>query len=542
MISIKSSGYKLFQAMILSSLCVSAMAQMSTNIVGPSKAMALGNAVTADTPGVFAIQYNPAGLAKLDGRQFQLNVANVYMDIDADFIAPPDYNIFGIDGLEIDPTTGKQRDPVANSHSHTNRVAVYLPGFGIQGLPAGPGVLPTMGFSIKPPGSKLTFGNAFYIPMPVGFVRKKNDPGRYQGAAAAMQRVTYLSPTVAYEINDEWSVGAGVQFSHQSVAADQWMRAPNMLLGVAEILQDAFNCESGNEPLAPFIALCGGNVGPWDDVGAMSLDLQETLSPTYSLGVMWEPTDWFSWGASYYSHSDMKLKGTFELNYTKDWSGFWQSFNSSIIGAISAAILSLPSGAPREAGNVSMNLTYPQHFKSGISLKVHPKLTMNVDVGYYDWSTFDALNLKFDRNLEFLGAARILSPDNATNNSLKLPLNWTDEWNVGIGLIHHVTPRLDLRFGADIRDSITPDDQRSLLGVFGDAIMWGAGFGYQWDRDTVLDAHISYMQSIEQIPANGSCNLNCDNLTNIIYNPYAGLDVKTSVRFASLGFSFTTKF
>ena len=518
------------------------MGQMSTNIIGPSKAMALGNAVTADTPGVFAIQYNPAGLAKLDGRQFQLNIANVYMDIDADFIAPPDYNIFGIDGLEIDPNTGQQRDPVANTHSHTNRVALYLPGHGIQGLPAGPGVLPTLGFSIKQPGSKLTFGNAFYIPMPVGFVRKWDDPGRYMPQATTMQRVTYLSPTVAYEINDEWSVGAGVQFSHQAVAADQWMRAPNMLLGVAEILQDAFNCQSGNEPLAPFIALCGGNVGPWDDIGAMSLDLQETLSPTYSLGVMWEPTDWFSWGASYYSHSDMKLKGTFELNYTDNWSGFWQSFNSSIIGAISAAILSLPSGAPREAGNVSMNLTYPQHFKSGISLKVHPKLSVNLDVGYYDWSTFDALNLQFDRNLEFLGAAKILSPDNATSNTLRLPLNWTDEWNVGIGLIHHVTPRLDLRLGADIRDSITPDDQRSLLGIFGDTIMWGAGFGYQWDRDTVLDAHISYMQSVEYIPANGSCNLNCDNLTNIIYNPYAGLDVKTSVRFASLGFSFTTKF
>ena len=517
------------------------MGQMSTNILGPSKAAALGNAVTADTPGIFAIQYNPAGLAKLDGRQFQLNVANAYMDIDADFIAPPDYNIFGIYGLDLDEN-GQQKDPVANSHSHTNRVAVYLPGHGIQGLPAGPGVLPTMGFSVKPPGSKLTFGNAFYIPMPVGFVRKKDDPGRYMGAAAAMMRITYLSPTVAYEINDEWSVGAGVQFSHQALAADQWMRAPNMLLGVAEILQDAFNCESGNEPLAPFIALCGGNVGPWDDIGAMSLDLQETLSPTYSLGVMWEPTDWFSWGASYYSHSDMKLKGTFELNYTENWSGFWQSFNGSIIGAISAAILSLPSGAPREAGNVSMNLTYPQHFKTGVSLKVHPKFTMNVDVGYYDWSTFDALNLQFDRNLEFLGAAKILSPDNATSNTLSLPLGWTDEWNVGIGLIHHVTPRLDLRLGADIRDSITPDDQRSLLGIFGDAIMWGAGFGYQWDRDTTLDAHISYMQSIEYIPANGSCNLNCDNLTNIIYNPYAGLDVKTSVRFASLGFSFTTKF
>ncbi|MFD2230514.1 OmpP1/FadL family transporter [Alkalimarinus sediminis] len=542
MISVRRKSCKLLQAIALVSLGAPAMAQMTTNILGPSKAVALGNAVTADTPGVFAIQYNPAGLTKLKGRQFQFNLMNAYMDVDADFIAPPGYEIFGIDGLATDPVTGQQKDWVANNHSHTNTLAVYLPGHGIQQLPKGPGVLPTMGFSINSPGSKFTFGNAFYIPMPVGFYRKESDPGKYMPKATAMQRVTYLSPTVGYEINDEWSVGAGIQFSHQAVAADQWMRAPNMLLGVAEILQDAFNCESGNEPLAPFIALCGGNVGPWDDVGAMSLDLQETLSPTYSLGVLWEPNDWFSWGASYYSEADMHLKGTFELNYTKDWSGFWQGLNGSIIGAISAAILGLPSGAPREAGNVSMRLTYPQHFKSGMSLKVHPKLTVNADVGYYDWSTFKALNLQFDRNLEFLGAAKILSPDNATSNTLSLPLNWTDEWNIGIGLEHHVTSRLDLRVGAEIRDSITPDDQRSLIGVFGDSILWGAGLGYQWDKDSVVDFHISYLQSIEYIPANGSCNLNCDNLTNIIYNPYAGLDVKTSVRFASLGFSFRTKF
>jgi len=517
------------------------MGQLTTNMTGPSKAMALGSAVTADTPGVFAIQYNPAGLARLEGRQFQLNVLNAYMDIDADFIAPPDYNIFGIDGLALDKD-GNQKDPVANQHSHTNQLAIYIPGYGLQGMPPGPGVLPTMGISIKPPGSKFTFGNAFYIPMAGGYKRQRGDPGRYMPQSQAMQRVTYLSPTVAYEINDEWSVGAGVQFSHQAIAVDQWMRAPNMLLGVAEILQDAFNCESGNEPLAPFIALCGGNVGPWDDIGALSLDITESLSPTYSLGVMWEPTDWFAWGASYYSHADMKLKGTFELNYTENWSGFWQSFNGSIIGAISAAILSLPSGAPREAGNVSSDLTYPQHFKTGISLKVHPKLTMNVDVGYYDWSTFDALTLKFDRNLEFLGAAKILSPDNATSNTLRMPLGMTEQWNLGVGLIHHVTPRLDLRLGADMRDSAIPDDQRNIMAPFGDTITWGAGFGYQWDRDTILDAHITYMQSIEYIEANGSCNLNCDNLTNIIYNPYAGLDVKTSLRFASLGFSFQTKF
>ncbi len=537
-----SNALRLAGTLVAGLLAGSVQAQMTQNLTIHPKALALGNAVTADPPGIMAVHYNPAGLTKLEGRQFEVNLMGIYMDIDADFTAPKGYEIFGIDGLETDPLTGEQRDPIANSHSHTNNVALYVPGYGIQKLPKGPALAPSAGISVQSPGSKLTFANAFYMPMAAGYYREKEDPGRYQPKATALQRTTYLAPTVGYEINDEWSVGAGVQISHMGVAADQYMRAPNMLLGVAEVLQDAFNCETGDEPLAPWLALCGGNVGPWDDIGALSIDVQETVSPNYSLGVMWEPTDWFRWGASYTSEADMNMKGSFAIEYTEDWSGFWQSVNSSIIGAVGSAILSLPSGAPRESGNVSLNLTYPQHFQTGISVDVHPKLTLNADVGWTDFSEWDALNFQFDRNLEFLNAARILSPDNATPNSLRLPLGFKDQWTWGFGMEYHASSRLDLRAGLEIRDSVIPDDQRQVMAPFGDTKLYSVGLGYRWDRDTQIDMNLSYLHSVEEIPANSSCNVNCTGITNIIYNPYAGLDVKTSLRVVMAGLSFRTRF
>lgn len=537
-----SHTFRILTAMLVTLLSGGVQAQLAQNLSISPKALALGNAVTADPPGIMAIHYNPAGLTKLDGRQLEVNLMSVYLDVDADFMAPPGYNIFGIDGLETDPLTGNQRDPVANQHSHTNTVALYVPGKGIQRLPPGPAIAPSAAISIHSPGSKLTFANAFYLPMAAGFVRDTNDPARYQPQATALQRTTYLSPTVAYKINDEWSIGAGIHLSHMGIAADQYMRAPNLLLGVAEVLQDAFNCESGDEPLAPWIALCGGNVGPWDDIGALSIDVQQSLSPTYAFGVMWEPTDWFSWGASYTSEADMNLKGKFAIEYTDDWSGFWQSVNSSIIGAIGSAILSLPSGVPREAGNVSMDLVYPQHFQTGISVDVLPKLTLNADVGWTDYKQWDAFKFRFDRNLEFLNAAKILSPENATANSLRLPLGFTDQWNWAFGAEFHASSRLDLRAGVEIRDSVIPDDQRSVLAPFGGANLYSVGMGYRWDKDTVVDMNLSYLHSIEHIPANTSCNVNCDNITNIIYNPYAGLDIRTSLQVVMAGLSFRTKF
>lgn len=539
---ITSHKKRILAALVATTISCGTQAQLAQNLTIHPKALALGNAVTADPPGIMAIHYNPAGLTRLDDRQLEVNLQSVYLDIDADFHAPDGYEIFGIDGLETDPLTGKQRDPVANSHSHTNNLAVYVPGYGILRLPPGPGLLPSAGISINPPGSKLTFGNAFYLPLAAGFYRDKDDPARYQPQATALQRTTYLAPTVGYEINDEWSIGAGIHLSHMGIAADQYMRAPNMLLGVAEVLQDAFNCQNGDEPLAPWLALCGGNVGPWDDIGALNINVQETLSPTYTLGVMWEPTEWFTWGASYSSEADMNMKGTFEIQYTDDWSGFWQSVNGSVLGAIGSAILSLPSGAPREAGNVSMDLVYPQHFQTGISVDVHPKLTLNADIGWTDYKQWDAFVFRFDRNLEFLNAARILSPDNATSNTLRLPLGFKDQWNWAFGMEFHASTRLDLRAGVEIRDSVIPDDQRQVMAPFGGANLYSVGMGYKWDKDTEIDMNLSYLHSVESIPADTSCNLNCDNISNIIYNPYAGLDVKTSLRVVMAGLSFRTKF
>ncbi|WP_254774164.1 outer membrane protein transport protein [Marinobacter sp. AC-23] len=93
---------QLLAAMVATTLSCGAQAQLAQNLTIHPKALALGNAVTADPPGIMAIHYNPAGLTKLEGRQFEVNLMSIYLDIDADFTAPEGYEIFGIDGLEID--------------------------------------------------------------------------------------------------------------------------------------------------------------------------------------------------------------------------------------------------------------------------------------------------------------------------------------------------------------------------------------------------------------------------------------------------------
>src|SRR5690606_2848403 len=69
-----------------------ATAQLIQNMFIDTKAMSLGNAVTADPTGIMDIHFNPAGLTKLEGRQIQIQLMNIMLSAEANFSLPEDYD------------------------------------------------------------------------------------------------------------------------------------------------------------------------------------------------------------------------------------------------------------------------------------------------------------------------------------------------------------------------------------------------------------------------------------------------------------------
>ena len=59
----------LVTAIILSGCSGAAFAQLGQNLSVDIRSLTMGNAVTADPPGISAIHFNPAGLTKLKGLQ-----------------------------------------------------------------------------------------------------------------------------------------------------------------------------------------------------------------------------------------------------------------------------------------------------------------------------------------------------------------------------------------------------------------------------------------------------------------------------------------
>ena len=528
-------------------------AQLATNISIDLRALSLGNAVTADPPSISAVHYNPAGLARLDGRRVDYQFLSAIFTMESEFSAPPGFGVFGYSDDPVvcrdAPRDGNDRcSDFKKSKSSIEGVSLYIPIMDeVIDMPPGPMLAPMLAFSFNKPGSKFTFANAMYAPMVAGFYRADDDPGNFLGKRVALERITLLSPSVGYKVTDELSVRLSVRLSYQAIALETDFRAPNELLGMMRIIDEEicppFKDESNIVIDLFLFGFCNAQqgIGPFDNLASLKMTMEERLSPTYNIGILWEPNDRFAWGMVYQSQAKMNLKGKYEITYGQGVQDVFGGIGKSPTGQILLAILGLPSYVPEtESGIISMNLIYPAHFQTGIKYKVLPNWQINFDIGWTDYAEWDAFSLTFDRTPAVLKLARLLATG-TTLTSMSLPLMYQSPWSWGIGTEYSWNERLKFRAGYEPRKSAIPDDRRSSLVPINNAELFGGGIGYQFDKDTEIDLTAAYLRSKDSIPANTSCNVNCTGINNTVYNPYAGLDVKTKADIIIMGIAYRTR-
>lgn len=545
----------LVSAIILTGCSSAAFAQLGTNLSVDVRALAMGNAVTADPPGISAIHYNPAALTKIEGLQTDVQGIIANFDIQREFSVPAGYNVFGYsddpmvcnDGPEV--AADLCTDFKGTVSGDVEYASLYVPGLKkMVDLGAGmPLAAPTAGIAYNPPGSKATFATAIYAPLIAGFGAENGNPGNYMGQQVALERITYLSPTMAYQVNDELSIGGGIGMSYQAVALKTDLRFPNELIGMLRMIDEVvctpFKENSDIITDILLLGMCNAEEGmnPFGKFGQMQLALEQSLSPSFNLGVLWEPTEDFSFGLVYQSAAKMRLKGKYHIDNAKSSQEMIKGLMSSPTGQILAAILGFPSAVPAsESGLVSMDFEYPAHMQAGIKYKIMPDLQVNFDVGWTDYKAWDKFRFEFDRSISALKIAKLLSSD-ISDNSLALPLGFESPWNFGIGIEYSATDRLKLRAGYEPRTSSIPDNKRNTMVPINGAQLFGMGVGYRFDADTDLDLSIGFLRSKDSIPANTSSLANQTGVNNVLLNPYAGLNVKTDTKVTILGLNYRTR-
>ena len=542
-------------AIILSGCSSLSFAQLGTNLSVDIRSLSMGNAVTADPPGISAIHFNPAALTKIEGLQTDVQGILANFDVKREFSVPQGFNVFGYSDDPLVCNDGPEvaadicTDFKGTVNGDVEYVSLYVPilkkmvDLG-EGLPM---VAPTAGIAYKPPGSKTTFATAIYAPLVAGFGSENGNAGNYMGQQVALERITYLSPSIAYEVNDHLSVGASVGMSYQAIGMKTDLRFPNELIGMLRMIDEVVCTPfKENQDIITDILLLGmcnteEGMNPFSRFGQLQVSLEQSLSPSYNLGVLWEPTEDFSFGMVYQSSAKMRLKGKYHIDNAKAPRELIKGLMSSPTGQILAAILGFPNSIPAsESGLVSMDFEYPAHFQTGIKYKILPDLQVNFDIGWTDYRAWDKFKFEFDRQISALKIAKLLS-ENIGDASLALPLEFTSPWNFGIGFEYSATDRLKLRAGYEPRTSAIPDNKRNTMIPINNAQLFGLGVGYQFDADTDLDLSIGFLRSRDKIPANTSSLANQTGVNNILLNPYAGLNIKTDTKVTILGLNYRTR-
>lgn len=505
--------------------------QLGENLtIGNAKATALANAVTADPPGIDSINFNPAGLAKVrtgkTGWNREVKFIGVTEVSIGGSISSPDGDPYAGQNLNVNGCVNQcllGEDPAANGETKIEKFQTYIPGYGKAGVNM-PAVVPNFGWTYRPhPKSRFTWGNTAMAPFAVGMQRSEDDPGVYAGKDIAIGRYVYFAPSVAYEINDQWTVGGSFTASMMGMFVGIDLRLPNLMLGALNtFLDDACAGLSTTNPLC----VEGGNaLDPFAPLAFVDIEMDDYFAPSFHLGVLYEPTDWFTWGMVYRHTTTHRLEGDYELasadKLAELFSGLYE-----VTGSL-GDFIGLPRGVSGvQSGKASIELTFPKHIAMGISVRVTPQWKINVDYKWTEYGIWKEWVFKFDDPHDLSGILAIAFPQ-APENTLPLERGYQNTGNWAYGLTYTYSDQLSFRAGYEFRPDVAPKEKRDLLLPISDMKVFGLGLFYRWDQNTEFDITLAHLLSESNIGANESSFTSTD--PEDVLALYPGLDIETEM-------------
>ncbi|MDY6822267.1 MAG: outer membrane protein transport protein [Thermodesulfobacteriota bacterium] len=519
------------------------------NIAVHAKAISLANSCVAYPPGHMAIHYNPAGLSNLRaGKQISLGLMTGKLEINANMRADPEF-----DGW-LDTFDNKD-DPLNGLSSSVEGWHLYIPVLGEQdtetiGIDSPLGFFSAaplpLGISYREPGSRWTFGFGAYAPSIGGYYRSDNDPGRYNGRAVSLQQITYAAPSVSYQLTDTVSIGLTVSMSQGAMELDTDMRMPNDLMALTKILGNT--TEGLTIPIVTQLTLpapwFGGGIGPYDDFANLSIKARDDYCPGYNIGLLWEPKNWFAFGANYQSKVRMEQQGVYKFTYDEKWQRMVSWFGSTPLLVPIAAMLELPyNSTPYEAGNVYLEgFDAPQRVQAGIMLRPFKRLRLMCDAHWIDYSQTKKWTFVFDQPVQPFKLAKLVGHTDGSNK-LTMVRNMEDEIHMSYGAELQVLDWLFLRCGYEDRKTSINQQYFDMFAPIPDLDFYGAGIGIKLKSGIEIDLSVGLLKSDKwYVPNNTSENLNSTDFTDAVYNPYGGLDFSGDMKISLLAANISMPF
>jgi long-chain fatty acid transport protein len=262
----------------------------------------------------------------------------------------------------------------------------------------------------------LSFGLGMYAPYGLGVIWPQDTGFR---AVAVKSQLTYLrfNPVVAVKLPANISLAAGVMVDYSKIDLEQGLRA--------------------NELPPPFVDYFKFEGDGW--------------SVGYNLGLLWQPHEKLSLGATFRSATTVKMSGHTEVEF------FPVIPNPYVSGA-------------------HANFTFPMTAVFGISYRPTEKWNLEIDADYTDWSSFGTITIHQD------------NPNINVQPNPDFTLNWQPSWLYEFGVTRYFDNGWHASAGYVYSENSAPDKHYTPLvpDLNKHFISIGAGHkGRRWDFDVM---------------------------------------------------------
>ena len=412
-----------------------------------ARATAMGGAYTANASDPYAVYYNPAGLTQIGGPMLSTGVSVMDPNMKA--------HRFTVEDKDGNPIIG----PV-NISDESDDLFV-----------------PHAGFAM-PIGKKLALGIAAYVPYGLNVEWSPNtgkNPAAYNWFHSYYIREV-ATPTVAYKVNDQFSIGLGISLGKSKSGAERVLYYPTT---AAQAMTKSFMAQGMSESAASaqantIMTMTGGKLpstkpsalSAIPDSSYQSLLLVQTLNSyhnslmkaemeddfnySFNVGFMYKPTNSLALGLTYRSKADAEFDGPVEINNVK-------------------------------VAEAKLDYDHPDQVQVGVRYRPHDKVSMEADVVWTYWRHNEYQREYFSPYL-ILPSNTVKTYDREWNNTnqIRLGIEWQaiDFMTVRAGYFYDPSPIPDKTF-----DIMWPDADRKTYSV---------GLGFNLGPNMTLDTTLQY--------------------------------------------------
>ena len=330
--------------------------------------------------------------------------------------------------------------------------ALGAPATGGDGGDAGVlAIVPNLYFTTDMLGHGIHVGAGLNTPFGLKTQYYPGWVGRYQGVKSELSMID-LKGAVSYEINDMFSVGAGIDF----------VRANAELSNAVDFGAICFAPPpngAGGAGCAPFVL--PGNRGTLPSDGNAIVD-GDDWGVGYNLGVIVEPIDGTRIGAAFHSKVGLEIEGTADFT-NPVFAGPFAGFN-----ALTARFTD--TGA-------SAKLTLPEVASFSVFSQLNPHWAVMADVTWTNWSRFEELVIDFDNTLP----------------NTRVPQNWDDSFRYAGGVTYTHNDSWKFRLGAAYDETPVDDAFRTPRIPDEDRVWVSFGVSHQISPQGSIDAGYTYI-------------------------------------------------